>query len=386
MNNAARLMGGIGAGALLMYFLDPDRGRRRRVGLRDKAIHAGHQIQREAGKAGRDLRNRMRGVAAETRSRIKRSSMTDSDLIPRVRAKLGRFVRNPHAIEVTASGGTVLLTGDVLRSEVDRLLAAIARIRGVKEISNRLTVHDSAGDNPNLQGRRVPAGEPSAFNKTKWTPALRVLAGFGGGALATYGILCRGIGGAAAGLAGLALVARSTANQNLRQVLGGDGGPAVEVRKTAHIQASPEEVFRFLTSFTNLPRFMSHLVEVRDLGNGLYHWVAEGPAGLPISWNARITRFDDNRLVEWRSEEGSAIETEGTMRFDADNNGGTRVTVQMCYRPPGGMLGHSMAVLLGADPKREIDDDFVRLKSLIENGKTRAHGRLVTSEVLSTMG
>ena len=49
----------------------------------------------------------------------------------------------------------------------------------------------------------------------------------------------------------------------------------------------------------------------------------------------------------------------------------------MSYCPPAGILGHTVARLFGADPKSEIDDDMVRLKSLLEVGKTRAHGETV---------
>ena len=39
-----------------------------------------------------------------------------------------------------------------------------------------------------------------------------------------------------------------------------------------------------------------------------------------------------------------------------------------------------MASIFGNDPKSEMDDDMVRLKSLLEYGKTRAHGQRVTRE------
>jgi uncharacterized membrane protein len=53
----------------------------------------------------------------------------------------------------------------------------------------------------------------------------------------------------------------------------------------------------------------------------------------------------------------------------------------MGYKPPAGMVGHYILSLFGADPRSEIDEDMVRLKSLIELGKTRAHGVQVTREM-----
>jgi uncharacterized membrane protein len=43
-----------------------------------------------------------------------------------------------------------------------------------------------------------------------------------------------------------------------------------------------------------------------------------------------------------------------------------------------------VAWLFGADPKTEMDDDLVRLKSLMEIGKTRAHGATVRREEFAT--
>ena len=39
------------------------------------------------------------------------------------------------------------------------------------------------------------------------------------------------------------------------------------------------------------------------------------------------------------------------------------------------VLGYLLATLLGADPKRLLDQDLVRLKSLIEYGRASAHGQ-----------
>ena len=70
MNNTGMLLTGIGIGAGLMYILDPDRGRRRRALARDKAVKTWNRSERYLEKVGRDLANRTRGLAQETKRAI----------------------------------------------------------------------------------------------------------------------------------------------------------------------------------------------------------------------------------------------------------------------------------------------------------------------------
>ena len=49
--------------------------------------------------------------------------------------------------------------------------------------------------------------------------------------------------------------------------------------------------------------------------------------------------------------------------------GGSRITVRLCYVPPGGAFGHAVAALFGADPKSEMDSDLLRMKTIIETGR-----------------
>jgi uncharacterized membrane protein len=42
----------------------------------------------------------------------------------------------------------------------------------------------------------------------------------------------------------------------------------------------------------------------------------------------------------------------------------------MEYLPPAGELGHAVAQLFGVDPRQAMNDDLLRLKSLLEQGKT----------------
>ena len=95
-------------GALAMYLLDPDKGRRRRAIARDKAMSVVAQTQDVAGKAARDLSHRIDGVRANVaRPFRERGTPDDLRLIERVRSRIGRVVSHPHAIHVGAHQGRV---------------------------------------------------------------------------------------------------------------------------------------------------------------------------------------------------------------------------------------------------------------------------------------
>jgi gas vesicle protein len=65
MNAIGLIIGGIGVGALLMYLLDPDRGRGRRSRLSDQLTSKVNRFGRAAGSKVHDLRNRAEGVMHE---------------------------------------------------------------------------------------------------------------------------------------------------------------------------------------------------------------------------------------------------------------------------------------------------------------------------------
>lgn len=385
MNRAKIAISGFAAGAALMYLMDPDRGRRRRVLARDKAIGNWNNFSALLDKAKRDIVHRAEGAACEVKSVFQDHSCDDDVLVQRVRSRIGRVVSHPHAINVSCRNGDVTLEGPILQYEVDHMLQAVKSVPGVKGIENKLEIHAEASNVSSLQGG-IRHESRSELMQECWTPALRVAAGGLGTALMGYAMGSRngGMIKKAGGLAGVALTLRAISNRELRDVVGaGDGARAVVFDKTIHIQAPIEDVFALWSDYEKFPRFMTHIREVRDLGNGKSHWIAEGPGGIQVSWDAEITERIANKLLAWRSVPGSTVETEGTVRFDSTENQGTRVTVRLCYKPPAGVIGHSVASLFRADAKHEMDDDLVRLKSLIEMGKTRAHGAKVTREDLN---
>lgn len=355
---------GAGAGALMMYLFDPRSGRRRRALVRDKFRRSLNEAETLAKKSVRDARHRTKGAFAEGRAALLDRHVDDEVLHERVRAQLGRACSHPRAIEVVCRDGEVELHGPVLENEHHTLLANMKRVRGVKEVHDLLEVH-AEPDVPALQGGSSRTGPRRELMQQSWTPAVRMLGIVLGAGLMGYGVLRRQVMGRVLGVFGAGLAARAYTNRPPKAIIG-TSGSGIEIQKTVHIDAPIDEVYRFFERPENLPRFMTHVDDVHRVGDGGYHWAVEGPAGRRFTWEATFDAVP-NESVRWRSIEGSTIENEGTVRFLEEDHG-TRVYVHMFYNPPAGVLGHAFARALGADPKHAMDDDLLRLKSLLEDG------------------
>jgi len=76
MNDTTRTftvaLAAMAAGAVAMYYLDPQMGRRRRAEVGQRVTHLGHLVQHEAGGRTTDLRNRLHGLLAEARGLVQR--------------------------------------------------------------------------------------------------------------------------------------------------------------------------------------------------------------------------------------------------------------------------------------------------------------------------
>jgi uncharacterized membrane protein len=168
-----------------------------------------------------------------------------------------------------------------------------------------------------------------------------------------------------------------------KRLFGFGGRRAIDVHKTINVNAPADEVYAFWRRCENFPRFMAHVKEVRDLGNGRFHWTAAGPAGTDVQWDAVVTRDEPGRLLAWKSLDGTAVQHAGIVHFTPNVQRGTQVDVHLSYNPPGGALGHVVAWLMGSDPKTAMDQDLIRLKSLIEQGRASAPGKRVTRSEIS---
>jgi uncharacterized membrane protein len=313
----------------------------------------------------RDLQNRARGLVAETSARFNKNQPNDWVLAERARSRLGFITAHARALTVTAQEGKLILEGDALRSEIDPLLTGLAQVRGITGIDNRLRVHDEPGDIPTLQASERRMSQMQG----NWTPSSRLLAGAG----ALYLFLRSRRGGFLGPfytLGSLILGLRAVTNRPVKQMLGGGQDPdLIHINKTVQIQAPLEGIYELWANFTEFPRFMAHVKEIHDLGDGRSHWVVDGPAGIPVEFETVVTQQIPNEMIAWRTVEDSPVKHTGQVRFHPSPRGGTQVHVQMAYKPPAGVIGHAVAAFFGSDPKSQMDDDLMRLKGLFETGQ-----------------
>ena len=375
---AAPVLTAFGLGAGLMYFLDPLRGARRRALARDRIVHGLHALDRVVEKGARDLTCRARGLVADAQAFFHDDDVPDEVLKARVRSKLGHVVGHPHAIDVTVYRGRVELRGAILAEDFDGLVSKVAVVPGTRGVDSRLDVYEAPDHVAALQSGNGHENEHARRLRERWSPLQRLGAGVVGVGLLAVGARRRDRLGALLRLGGIAILARDVADQSLRRMLGiGAERDVIEIQKTLTVRAPIEDVFDLWLHCERFPVFMDHLREVEPLGEGRYRWIARGPGGLSVSWEADITELVPLERIAWASLPGSIIPNEGVVQFDETPGGGTRIAIKLAYNPPGGVIGHALATMLGTDPKRAMDEDLVRFQSLFERGKTTAHGHEV---------
>jgi uncharacterized membrane protein len=203
----------------------------------------------------------------------------------------------------------------------------------------------------NAQGRRYRM--EAAF---RWSALIT------GGALALIGLSRRSRSGVAVAAAGgLLSYAGSKVGTRQRELI---------ARSSIVLNCTPEEAYQFWNKFENLPLFMRHLESVTLMDQTRSRWIAIGPLGKRVTWDAEIAFDRKDDVIAWRSLPDSEIYVDGIVKFrNAPANRGTLITVVVIYQPPAGAIGNALSKLLGKDPSFMMRQDLRRLKALIETGE-----------------
>ena len=165
-----------------------------------------------------------------------------------------------------------------------------------------------------------------------------------------------------------AAVERNTAHHedSTKRRLGGSRGVIVE--DAIRVYRPISEVYDYWRNLENLPHFMDHLEDVRVLDDQHSHWVAIGPLGMRVEWDAEILNDLPPTLLSWKSTGEPDVVSAGSVRFRAAGNQATEVRVKLQYDPPAGKLGATAAWLLGEDPQQQIAEDLRKFKQILETG------------------
>jgi uncharacterized membrane protein len=212
----------------------------------------------------------------------------------------------------------------------------------------------------------------------RWASAL------GGAALAVYGLRQRSMAGAMIAASGGALMYRGASGHcpvytaagintarseyDTKVALGGRHGVNVELAATINCPA--DELYAFWRDFENLPRFMDHLVAVRNIDQRRSHWIAKAPGRRTVEWDAEIINEIPGELIGWRTLHGADVVSAGSVTFKDGNTGrSTEIHVRLQYSPPAGKIGAAIAWMLGHEPAQTIQEDLRRFKALMEAGE-----------------
>ena len=143
-----------------------------------------------------------------------------------------------------------------------------------------------------------------------------------------------------------------------------------QVKAAVTVRKPLAEVYSFWEGFGNLPRFMSGVASVTDLGGGRLHWSMPGPAGLTVEFDSEISEATPNERIAWRTVEGAGIAASGEVLFrPAPVDRGTEVVYHARFNPPGGPLGEKIAGLFGPGLSMKMQADLNRSKQLLELGE-----------------
>jgi BON domain len=151
-------------GAVLAYFLDPDRGRSRRAETADRAAGLMRRGARRVGRGARYVRATASGIGRRLgRADAAHERPNDATLAHKVESEVYRDPTIPKGrMNVNAENGIVVLRGVAeSREQIERIIASTLAVDGVREVQSRLRTPGDPPAGPGDEGRLVLSGAGS---------------------------------------------------------------------------------------------------------------------------------------------------------------------------------------------------------------------------------
>jgi uncharacterized membrane protein len=145
------------------------------------------------------------------------------------------------------------------------------------------------------------------------------------------------------------------------------GNRGTRAEHSIEVNCSPQVLYHFWRDLTQLPQIMRHVESVEVRNDEKSHWTVKGPGGKSLEWDARIINDEPGRMLAWESLPGAAVRNAGSVWFEKQGSGGTRVKVAMEYDPPAGALGVAFAKLFDSSAQEYLEEDLARFKEFAES-------------------
>ena len=138
----AKFLGAGALGAGLAYFLDPDRGRRRRAVTKDKATAAFRRRRRDMARQARYVSGQAAGVGHKLAGGDGAVPEDDRTLEAKIRSEvLGKAPWQGCSINVQVTDGVVDLRGELQTpAEINRLERELSKFPGVARVDNHVVL------------------------------------------------------------------------------------------------------------------------------------------------------------------------------------------------------------------------------------------------------
>lgn len=138
---------------------------------------------------------------------------------------------------------------------------------------------------------------------------------------------------------------------------------ANQTTRSVQVSGDVEEVFAAWADLESFPGFIDRLKSVTRTGPNTTHWVAQGPLGVEVEWDAETTRFEPPQRIAWNSQHSSEVRTSGQVTFNPLPGGLTEVTVTLQHATESlkGKAGYLLANLDGV-----LDEALRSFKANVE--------------------
>lgn len=134
--------------------------------------------------------------------------------------------------------------------------------------------------------------------------------------------------------------------------------------RTVLVKGAASEVYAAWADLESFPAFLMQVRSVTRTGENSTHWVAQGPLGVEVEWDAETTRLEPGKRIAWNSTHGSDLRTSGQVTFNQLPNDLTEVTVtfQHATDTVKGMAGQ---LFVGIDGL--LEEALRQFKAYVEN-------------------